>query len=111
MKKLLLALCALGLTGCSTTGLEEGQPIFEGHTKKTPDEMNKCLAPKWIALKPSSVSVPTDNGFQISSSDEWLGAVSLVKIERSSSGGSDVKVYALSKGWNDPWGNVARTCM
>lgn len=111
MKNLLIIFSLLLLAGCSTTGLEKDEPIYKGHSNKTPDELNKCLAPKWVALKPSSSSVPTDNGYQITSSDEWFGAISLVKIERSLDRGTDVKVYALSKGWNDPWGNAARSCM
>lgn len=111
MKKLLISLCLVGLAGCSTTGLESGEPIFAGHSLKSPDEINKCLAPKWVVLKASSTSIPTENGYQISSSDDWFGAVSLVKIEKATGGGSNVKVYALSKGWNDPWGNAARTCI
>ncbi|EMM5415358.1 hypothetical protein RVW32_000812 [Citrobacter amalonaticus] len=111
MKKLAFTLFIFLLSGCSTTGLEQDDPIYSGHSTKSPDELNKCIAPKWVALKASSTSIPTDNGYQISSSDDWFGAVSLVKIEKSASGGSTVKVYALSKGWNDPWGNAARSCM
>lgn len=111
MKKLLMVLAIVGLAGCSTTGLEGGEPIFTGYSSKSPEAMNKCLAPKWVALKASSTSIPTENGYQISSSDDWFGAVSLVKIETATGGGSNIKVYALSKGWNDPWGNAARTCI
>ncbi|MCZ7836030.1 hypothetical protein [Atlantibacter hermannii] len=111
MRNFLLALLALGLTGCSTSSLEKDSPIFAGHSSKSPDEFNKCLAPKWVALKASSASIPTSTGFQISSSDEWFGAVSLVKIDKASDGGSNIKVYALSKGWNDPWGSAARSCL
>lgn len=110
MKKLLISFALVGLAGCSTTGLEERQPIYIGHSSKSPETMNKCLAPKWVALKTTSTSVPTDTGYQISSSDEWMGAVSLVKIDKTEDGGSDLKVYALSKGWNDPWGKAARSC-
>lgn len=111
MKKLLLVLAIVGLYGCSTTGLEKDEPIYVGHSKKLPDEINKCLAPKWVALKASSTSIPTEDGYQISSSDDWFGAVSLAKIEKSTDGGSNVKVFVLSKGWNDPWGSSARSCM
>lgn len=111
MKRLSIVFSLLILSGCSTTGLEEGQPIYTGHSSKTPEEMNKCLAPKWVALKPSSTSVPTETGYQISSSDDWMGAVSHVKIDKAQNGGSDLKVYALSKGWNDPWGKAARSCI
>lgn len=111
MKKILLVLVIVGLYGCSTTGLEKDDPIYVGHSKKSPDEINKCLAPKWVALKASSTSVPTEAGYQVSSSDDWFGAVSLAKIDKSTDGGSDVKVFVLSKGWNDPWGSAARACM
>lgn len=111
MKRILLVLACLILSSCSTVDLEKNQPIFSGHTVKSPDSFNKCLAPKWVALKSSSTSVPTENGYQISSSDDWMGSVSLVKIEHSKDGGSDITVYALSKGWNDPWGSTARKCI
>jgi len=111
MKILLLITLLFGISGCSTTNLANEAPIFAGHSSKSPDEMNRCLSPKWVALKASSTSVPTKDGYQISSSDEWMGAVSLVKIGKAANGGSDIKVYALSKGWNDPWGSAARSCL
>lgn len=111
MKNLLLIILFFGLSACSTKSLESDPPIYVGHSLKSPDEINKCLAPKWVALKASSTSVPTEKGYQISSSDEWVGAVSLVKIDKAYDGGSDIQVYALSKGLNDPWGNAARSCM
>ena len=111
MKSLLLVLSCVFLSSCSTSDLESEKPIFSGHTMKTPESYNKCLAPKWVALKASSTSVPTENGYQISSSDDWMGAVSLVKIDKANDGGSHVSVYVLSKGWGDPWGSAAKECM
>lgn len=111
MKRLFITALAFVLAGCSTTGLESGKPIFTGHSLKSPEQINKCLAPKWVALRSSSTSIPTDIGYQISSSDDWFGALSLVTIKNSATNGSDVKVYAAAKGWNDPWGEATRSCM
>jgi hypothetical protein len=34
-----------------------------------------------------------------------------VVYDKSINGGSDVKVYAVAKGWNDHWANAARACL
>ena len=111
MNKAVLFFSAFLLSGCMVSSLESQKPIYSGHSTKSADEINKCLAPKWIELRPSSSSIPTEFGYKIISSDDLLGTVSVVKIETNKSGGSDVNVYAISKGWNDPWGSAARSCI
>lgn len=111
MKKLILAVLILGNVGCSVNSLESQTPIYSGHTQKDIDVMNRCLAPKWIELRSSSSSIPTETGYKITASDDIFGALSIATIDKSSSGGSDVKVFAVAKGWNDHWATAARSCM
>ena len=108
--KFSIVLC-LALTACSTSSLESKVPVFSGYTQKDIDSVNRCLAPKWVELRSSSSSIPTETGYKIIASDDIFGAISTATVDKSKNGGSDVKVYALSKGWNDPWGNAARSCL
>ncbi|MGO1172437.1 MAG: lipoprotein, partial [Serratia liquefaciens] len=51
MRKIILAIAATAiLSGCTTGQLENQKPIFNGHSKKTPQQYSKCLAPKWQAI-------------------------------------------------------------
>lgn len=111
MKKLLIAVLAIGLAGCMASSLESQKPIYAGHSKKDVDTLNRCLSPKWVELRPSSSSIPTETGFKITASDDIFGALAIAKIERNPSGGSDLTVFAVSKGWNDHWGAAAKSCI
>ncbi|EFH3743344.1 hypothetical protein F9470_22365 [Escherichia coli] len=110
MKKLFLVL-VIGLAGCSVNSLESQKPILSEHTAKNVDQVNRCLAPKWVELRSSSSSIPTESGYKITASDDIFGALSVVNIDKSEAGGSDVKVYAVAKGWNDHWATAARSCL
>ncbi len=111
MKKILLALAIVGLSGCMASSLESQKPIYEGHSQKDADALNRCLAPKWVELRPSSSSIPTETGYKITASDDIFGALAIANVDKDNSGGSNVSVYAVAKGWNDHWGNAARSCM
>lgn len=111
MNKLILTFFIIGLSGCSVSSLENQKPIFSEHTTKSVDQVNRCLAPKWVELRSSSSSVPTEAGYKITASDDIFGALSVANIDKSKSGGSDVKVYAVAKGLNDHWATAARSCL
>lgn len=111
LKKLLSLIFYALLTACSTGSLEAQKPIFEMHTDKDIDTVNRCIAPKWLELRASSTSIPTASGYKITASDDIFGALSIVNIDKSSGSGSDVKVYAVARGWNDHWANAAKSCM
>jgi hypothetical protein len=111
MKKILIAVLAFSLFGCMTSSLESQKPIFSAHSNKNAEAINRCLAPKWVELKPSSTSIPTETGYKITASDDIFGALAVTNIVSADAGGSDVSVYAVSKGWNDHWGSAARSCM
>lgn len=111
MNKLILTFFIIGLAGCSVSSLENQKPIFSEHTTKSVDQVNRCLAPKWVELRSSSSSVPTETGYKITASDDIFGALSVVNIDKSENGGSDVKVYAVAKGLNDHWATAARSCL
>jgi len=110
MKKIFLALI-FGLAGCSVSSLESQKPILSEHSAKNVDQVNRCLTPKWVELRSSSTSIPTESGYKITASDDIFGALSVVNIDKSINGGSDIKVYAVAKGWNDHWANAARSCI
>lgn len=111
MKRTILFISLLGLAGCSVNSLESQKPILSEHTTKNVDQVNRCLAPKWVELRSSSSSIPTESGYKITASDDIFGALSVANIDKSADGGSDVKVYAVAKGWNDHWATAARTCL
>ncbi|MGQ7120066.1 hypothetical protein ACUN9Z_19790 [Escherichia sp. HC-CC4] len=111
MKKIILPIFIFMLMGCSVTSLEEQKPILAEHSVKSADDINRCLAPKWVELRSSSSSIPTESGYKITASDDIFGALSVVNIDKSKNGGSDVKVYAVAKGLNDHWATAARSCL
>ena len=111
MNKIILPVIFLSLVGCSVTSLEKKEPILSAHSKKSADEVNRCLAPKWVELRSSSSSIPTESGYKITASDDIFGALSIVNIDKAEKGGSDVKVFAVAKGWNDHWATAARSCL
>ncbi|WP_034944807.1 hypothetical protein [Erwinia oleae] len=108
MKKQLLILIVVALTGCSSAGPEKEAPGYAAHSIKSAYEFNKCLAPQWLALNPASASVAGAKGYRITAS----GAVdSVATIEMASDGGADVKIYTASKDPRDRWIASARSCM
>lgn len=111
MKKIVLGIIAVGLVGCSSSSLQKQDPIFIGHSEKTPSQINKCLAPKWQDLHPQATSIETEYGYKISASDDLFGVLSMALLNKDSNNGTDIKVYAASKGIGDPWGSAARACL
>ena len=111
MKKNILLISLLGLFGCSESSLQEGQPIYSGHTSKSAAQLNKCMSPKWQELHPQATSIETETGYRISAADDLFGVLSMAIIQDDSEGGADVKVYAANKGIGDPWGKIARSCI
>lgn len=111
MKNILLIFTIMTLSGCMASSLESQQPIYSAHSSKNVDVINRCLAPKWVELRSSSTSIPTESGYKIVASDDIFGALSIVHINKAPQGGSDINVYAVAKGWNDHWGSAARACI
>ncbi|KFC88007.1 hypothetical protein [Hafnia alvei] len=111
MMKLFVALGMVALVGCSSASLTEKKPIFQAHTTKTPDEVNRCLAPKMLEWTPATTSMQTEQGWLISSSADFVGTFMVTKINKSGDGGSDIVIYAVSKGSSDPFGSRARMCI
>jgi hypothetical protein len=111
MKKKILGLVILGLTGCSASTLEKQGPIFSGSSLKAASQLNKCLTPKWQDLHPQATSIETEDGYKISAADDLFGVLSMAIIHDKGASGSDVKVYAASKGIGDPWGSAAKSCL
>lgn len=99
------------LTGCMVSQLAEQEPIFTGNSKKSPQKYTQCLAPKWQDLNPTTKAIETEDGYQVSADNALVGAVSLARIRADSEGGSEVKVYAQSRGIGDPWGSAAKLCL
>lgn len=111
MKKNILLISLLGLFGCSASSLQEGQPIYSGHTSKSAAQLNKCMSPKWQELHPQATSIETETGYRISAADDLFGVLSMAIIQDGSEGGADVKVYAANRGIGDPWSKIARSCI
>ena len=104
MKKAILFVSLLGLFGCSASSLQEGEPIYTGHSSKSAAQFSKCLSPKWQDLHPQATSIETD-------ADDLFGVLSMAIIQGDDKGGSNVKVYAASRGIGDPWSKAARSCL
>lgn len=111
MKKLILILGVCGLIGCSASSLEKQAPIYSGVSAKSASQLNKCLAPKWQDLHPQATSIETEYGYKISAADNVFGVLSMAIIHASGETGSEVKVYAASRGIGDPWGSAAKSCL
>ncbi len=102
---------AFSLSGCMASSLESQAPIYSGHSNKSVDATNRCLAPKWVELRSSATSIPTESGYKLIASDDIFGALSIAKIDTNPAGGSDVTVYAVARGFNDHWATAARSCI
>lgn len=111
MKRTIIALLAVSLSGCSASSLQKDEPIYDGHSSKDAKQLDKCLAPKWQELHPQATSIETETGYRISAADDLFGTLSMANINDNPSGGADVKVYAVSKGIGDPWGKATRSCL
>jgi len=99
------------MSGCAVSSLESQKPIFTAHSLKTADALNRCVAPKWIELRSTSSSIPTESGYKIIASDDIFGALSVVNINESANGGSDIEVFAVARGFNDHWEKAASSCI
>ncbi|RAY75228.1 hypothetical protein [Enterobacter roggenkampii] len=111
MKKTFALVLSLILLGCSASSLQNGEPVFSGHSSKTASQVNKCLAPKWQDLHPQANSIETEQGYKISAADDLFGVLSIAIINNDGSGGANINVYAASKGIGNPWGNTAKSCI
>lgn len=112
MKKMaFMAVAVWMLSGCMTSNLAAQEPIYAGHSKKSPQKYTQCLGPKWQELHPSTKMVETETGYQLLASNDLFGAVALAKIDADGVGGTNIKLYAVSRGINDPWGKAGRSCL
>ncbi|WHP32844.1 hypothetical protein QMG90_08070 [Trabulsiella odontotermitis] len=111
MKQAIFIFLLFGLFGCSASSLQQDEPIYSGHSSKKASDVNKCLAPKWQELHPQATSIETESGYRISAADDLFGVLSMAVIQDNVKGGSDIKVFAASKGIGDPWGSAARSCI
>ncbi|WP_237159084.1 hypothetical protein [Serratia marcescens] len=112
MKKIvIIVIASFILSGCMTEQLAKQEPIFSGESNKTPKKYTQCLAPKWQNLNPTTKMIETETGYQLSADNSLVGAVSLAKVNESSNGGSQIRIYAQSRGIGDPWGTAAKSCL
>lgn len=110
MRKIILAIVATAIfSGCTTGQLENQKPIFSSHSKKSPEKYTKCLAPKWQDINSTASVIETETGFRITT--QGLGALSMATIEPDGAGGSNVNVYAVSRGFNNLWERDAKGCL
>lgn len=111
MLPLALALALALLAGCTTTGLEKGQPAYSGRSEKTPKQLAQCLGPKWQAYNSSTSSIETETGYRIAASADLTGVVALAVIDKVTAG-SSVRVFlpmdwSATRGWKD----AAKDCI
>ncbi|MEX2953612.1 MULTISPECIES: hypothetical protein [Serratia] len=110
-RKILVVVFSSLLAGCMVSQLAEQEPIFVGASKKSPQKYTQCLAPKWQDLNPTTKVIETESGYQVSADNALVGAVSLARIRPDNEGGSEIKIYAQSRGIGDPWGSAAKSCI
>jgi hypothetical protein len=110
MRNALVALALAALVGCTTTGLQERVPAYSGSSQKTPQNLARCLAPKWQEINSSTSSVETQSGYKIAVSSLFAGTIALATIDGSASG-STVKVF-LPSDWagTQGWKDAAKNC-
>ncbi len=111
MRSMILLLGLAMLTGCSTSGLQQGAPSFSAQSQKTPQQYARCLGPRWQELNPSTSSIETESGYKLSVSTAFSGVVALAVVDKSSSG-SLVKVF-LPMDWAGTagWKSSAKVCI
>ena len=111
MKLFIGALALVTLTGCSTSGLQQGTPSFSAQSKKPPQLYSRCLGEKWQEFNPSTNSIETETGYKISASTAFSGVVALAVVEKYQ-GGSLVEVF-LPMAWagTSGWKNSAKACI
>ncbi|EJM73108.1 hypothetical protein [Pseudomonas sp. GM60] len=111
MRKVIAALFMMALVGCTTAGLQEDAPAYSGVSSKTPQNLARCLSPKWQEFNSSTSSIETETGYKIAASAAFTGIVALAVIDENSTG-SSVRVFlpmdwAGTQGWKD----AAKTCI
>ncbi|MNY37886.1 hypothetical protein D3C86_1724750 [compost metagenome] len=111
MRKILAAMALIALAGCTTSGLEKGQPAYAGESGKTPKQLAQCLGPKWQAYNSSTSSIETETGYRIAASADLSGVVALAVIEKANAG-STVRVF-LPLDWSatSGWKDAAKDCI
>ncbi|MCK8669307.1 hypothetical protein M1M11_30970 [Pseudomonas azerbaijanoccidens] len=111
MRKILAAMALIALAGCTTSGLEKGQPAYAGESDKTPKQLAQCLGPKWQAYNSSTSSIETETGYRIAASADLSGVVALAVIEKANAG-STVRVF-LPMDWSatSGWKDAAKDCI
>ena len=111
MRKILTAVAFIAMAGCTTSGLEKGQPAYSGQSLKTPQQLAQCLGPKWQAYNSSTSSIETETGYRIAASADLTGVVALAVIDKANSG-SSVRVF-LPMDWSatSGWKDAAKDCI
>lgn len=61
------------LVECSTSGLKQGTPVLSGQSKKSPQQLIRCLAPKRQEFNLSTNTIEIEFGYSIAASAALSG--------------------------------------
>ncbi|WP_058911137.1 hypothetical protein [Entomohabitans teleogrylli] len=100
----------IAISGCAF-GPEQQKPVLNGHSTKMPAGVNRCLVAQWQHIAVDIASSRTDSGYRIAATRALVGTVALALVRPRENGGTDVAVYALSKGMNRDWAETAVSCL
>ncbi len=111
MRTVAAALLMFALAGCTTAGLQQDAPSYSAVSSKTPQNLARCLSPKWQEFNSSTSSVETETGYKIAASAAFTGIVALAVVDGNANG-SSVRVFlpmdwAGTQGWKD----AAKACI
>ena len=99
------------MSGCTASKLELQDPIYSDHSDKSVDKLVGCISSGWVDIYPTISTILTNTGYKLVVPSELFGVAAVAIVDRAKDGGSDVKIYVVSKGWGDPRGNIVKSCM
>lgn len=105
------AALVLALAGCSSTNdLLKKDPVFFGHTTKSPQAYAECVADGWRGQGEQVKVVPITNGYDVID-ESAMGVSSALRVLQYANGNVDIRMSSRSSYGAQGLVQTANLCM
>ncbi|AOB30081.1 hypothetical protein AKI39_04320 [Bordetella sp. H567] len=105
------AAVVLALVGCSSSGdLLKKDPVFFGHTSKSPQAYAQCVADGWRGQGEQVKMVAIDNGYDVIDNSA-MGISSVLRVIQYANGNVDIRMSSRSSYGAQGLVQTANLCM
>ena len=109
--RLLAGVCLAALAGCTTaTDMLKREPVFFGHTTRSPQEYAECVADAWRRQGENPKVSPTEYGVDVTLGSV-TGMAAALRVQKWANGRVEIRMSARSSFGSRDLVQAANLCM